>query len=345
MAIWLFRAGRIGEYENKFLNDGRIYLTWDSLSEDLLKFHSKKELFDFLVNFYANAKANAIRNWTAQVWPIAHSMQKGDWVILPSKRSASIHVGKVTGDYEFNPAAQNTFYHSRTVEWFATEIPRSNFDQDILYSFGAFMTVCKIARNDAENRIKQMAKNNWRSDHKLKEKPEFIEEPDVESGISDLEQLATDQIAKFLIQRFSGHKMAYLIDEILKAKGYVTYRSPEGPDKGIDILAAPEPMGFGKPRLCVQVKSGDSPVDRMTLDQLIGAMQNFNADQGLLVSWGGFKSTVNKEIPSQFFRVRLWSQAEIISEILDNYEKLDDSIKSELPLKRIWALSLQVDEE
>jgi type I restriction enzyme M protein len=48
--------------------------------------------------------------------------------------------------------------------------------------------------------------------------------------------------------------------------------SPEGTDKGIDILAAPGSLGFGHPRICVQVKSGTEQVDRPTLDQLLGAM-------------------------------------------------------------------------
>ena len=74
--------------------------------------------------------------------------------------------------------------------------------------------------------------------------------------------------------------MAVIVEAILRAKGYTTYRSPEGPDKGVDILAAPEPLGFGKPRLCVQVKTGDTPIDRPTLDQLGGSMTNFNAEQG-----------------------------------------------------------------
>jgi restriction system protein len=103
-------------------------------------------------------------------------------------------------------------------------------------------------------------------------------------------------------------------------------------------------MGFGKPRLCVQVKTGDEPLGRPILDQLIGAMQNFSADQGLLVSWSGFKSSIDKEIPNQFFRVRLWGQKEIIHELLNNYDKLDEDIKAELTLKRIWTLSLS-DEE
>ena len=134
------------------------------------------------------------------------------------------------------------------------------------------------------------------------------------------------------------------MEAILKAKGFTTYRSPEGPDKGIDILAAPEPLGFGKPRLCVQVKTGDNPIDRATMDQLLGSMQNCNADQGLLVSWAGFKSSVDKEIPLQFFRVRLWDQSTIIKELLTVYDMLDEDLKAELPLKRIWTLNISEDE-
>ena len=35
MSIWLFRAGKIGEYEEKFLSDNRIYLTWQDLKINL----------------------------------------------------------------------------------------------------------------------------------------------------------------------------------------------------------------------------------------------------------------------------------------------------------------------
>lgn len=343
MAIWLFRAGSAGQYERKFLSEKKIFLTWDELKIDLSKFKDKRELFDFLVDFYDNQKKNTVRNWTGQVWPMAKELQIGDWVILPSKIKAAIHIGEVIGDYKFDPKAENPFYHSRSVKWFALDIPRSVFDQDILYSFGAFMTVCKITRNNAEERLKSMAKNEWHST--TSKKSQLVEKPSDEADTSveaesDLEQLANDQIAKFLIRKYKGHGMAEIIDAILKAKGYTTYKSPEGSDKGVDILAAPEPMGFGNPRLCVQVKTGDNPIDRPTLDQLVGAMQNFHAEQGLLVSWSGFKSTVDKEIPNQFFRVRLWDQKDIIRELLLTYDKLDEDIRTELPLKRIWTLSL-----
>ena len=98
-------------------------------------------------------------------------------------------------------------------------------------------------------------------------------------------------------------------------------------------------MGFDNPKICVQVKATDTPVDRPTLDQLIGTMSNFKADYGLLVSWSGFKSSVIKETANHYFKVRLWTHNEIVDEFLENYEMIDDDIKLEIPLKRIWVVN------
>ena len=38
-----------------------------------------------------------------------------------------------------------------------------------------------------------------------------------------------------------------------------------------------------------------------------------------------------------FFSLRLWDQDKIVEELLENYEKLDDSLKAEIPLKKIWT--------
>ena len=225
------------------------------------------------------------------------------------------------------------------------DIPRSNFEQDLLYSFGAFMSICRISRNDAEARIKAMAKNNWHPVGLNANKPitrsDEIQAPEagLETIGSELENVSKDQIAQFIIRKFKGHGMVQIIDAILRAKGYTTHISPPGPDKGVDILAAPEPLGFGKPRLCVQVKTSDKPIEREVLDRLIGTMTNFHAEQGLLVSWSGFNRALEKETASQFFRVRLWGQKEIIQELLLNYDHLDDEIRTEIPLKRIWTLA------
>ena len=341
MSLWLTRGGKHGEYEQRFLVDGRVYLTWEEVDRDLEPIGDTQELGQLLTEIYPDAPKGRITQNTGQIWAFVKKMKIGDWVALPSKLKPVIHFAEITGPYVFDPAAENAYRHYHTVKWIETDVPRSNVEQDILYSLGAFSTVCQIKRNDAEKRVRAMAESGWKKMDSLKiapRKPDRDGDEDAEVEF-DLELLARDQIAKLISAKFTGHRMAILVDAVLRIQGYTTHVSPEGPDKGVDILAAPGPLGFGQPRLAVQVKSGDSPIDRPTMDQLIGTMQNFQADQGLLVSWGGFKSSVDKEKALQFFRVRLWDQQELINQILMNYTELDEDLRVELPLKRIWSIA------
>ena len=44
MAIWLVCAGSHGEYEQKFIQENRVYVTWDELDVELLDEDLKAEL-------------------------------------------------------------------------------------------------------------------------------------------------------------------------------------------------------------------------------------------------------------------------------------------------------------
>src|SRR5699024_2976470 len=102
MTVWLFRAGKQGEFENKFLDDGRVYLTWDDLNINLKIIESKESLYKSLIQHYDLDKEKTAINWASQIWPIAHSMELGDLVVLPSKFNRTIHIGEVTGDYVYD---------------------------------------------------------------------------------------------------------------------------------------------------------------------------------------------------------------------------------------------------
>ncbi|MDD6442603.1 MAG: restriction endonuclease [bacterium] len=338
MSIWLFRAGKNGEYEEKFLTDNRIYLTWQNLNINLKNYKDRSLHLQKLQELYPTEKLNTIKNWETQIYPIAHRMNIGDWVVLPSKRTSTIHIGQILGDYTYNENNEDPYHHYRNVDWFAKDIPRNNFDQDILYSFGAFMTVCKITRNDAEKRIKAMAENGWKVPGVSNTMFHDADDTTAGSG-TDLEEAIQDAISKYIIQKFKGYKMEILIEEILKAKGFTVYHSKQGADGGKDLLASGGEMGFGSPKICVQVKTQDAPIDRPTLDQLGGVMNNVHAEYGLLVSWNGFKDSVARAEGNQFFKIRLWDSADVIREIFENYEKLSPAIKAEIPLKQIWILS------
>jgi restriction system protein len=342
MALWLVRAGKHGEHEARFLGENRIYLTWDGLSHDLSTLPDRGALDTVLAQTYTDAKVATLRNYAGQIWAFSQRMKNGDWAVVPSKSKPVFNIAEITGGYTFDSGAADPYYHSRTVKWIGRDVPRAAFGQDLLYSFGAIMTICQIERNDAERRVRTMKANSWKPEVPGKVSVPNPEPSDTNEEV-DLEQLARDQIARLIIQRFKGHGMERLVEAVLKAQGYTTYRSPIGADKGVDLLAAPGALGFDHPRICVQVKSG-GPVDHPTLSQLLGTMHSVQADQGLLVSWGGFKQSVEKETAQHFFRVRLWNQDDLISQILQHYDRLDEEIRAELPLKRIWMVAAQEEE-
>jgi restriction system protein len=53
---------------------------------------------------------------------------------------------------------------------------------------------------------------------------------------------------------------------------------------------------------------------------------------------------VDKEIALHFFRVRLWNQDDLIDQLLEQYGSLDEDLRAELPLKRIWTVAAQEEE-
>lgn len=332
----MVRAGRHGEFEDRFIDDSRIYLTWDAIEGNLCQVASRSAIIEQLTAAWPDAAVGRVRNHAGQIAAFLKEMKPGDLVVVPSKKKPELHFGEITSDCVFDASLDPRYRHHRTVRWIK-DVPRAAMEKDLLYSFGAIMTICEISRNDAENRVRKLLKQPTVVSTALVPAKESGGDTGP-SGPIDYEQLARDEIASLIIRRFKGHDLERLVEAILKAQGYVTFHSPAGADKGVDILAGSGPLGFSAPRICVQVKSEQNPVDRPTLSQLLGTMHAVGADQGLLVSWGGFKTTVEREVPQTFFKVRLWDQQALLDQIFEHYERLDEEIRAELPLKRIWTV-------
>jgi restriction system protein len=274
-------------------------------------------------------------------------MKEGDIVVLPRKITSQVALGKVTGPYKYMKVGSE-FRHTRSVKWIRPDVARSTFSQDLLYSFGAFMTVCRITRNDAEQRVAAVLDGKpdpgFAGDLESASKPAAVL-GDHDTNTNDLTLAAHDQIVAHIQSRFSGHGLAQLVDAVLKAEGWVTKLSPPGPDGGVDILGGRGSLGLDQPRLCVQVKSQSSPADVTVYRSLQGSMQSFKAEQGLLVCWGGFNKPVRAEAKQGYFVVRLWESRDLVEAIYRNYERLPAEIQAELPLKKVWMLVVEEPEE
>jgi restriction system protein len=336
MAIWLVRAGGRGEQQEWALDKKQAVIGWSEMG-DLSKFNTREEMLDGLHKAFPNGALKQLYNYRGQLWAFVKRIKIGDLVVLPLKGQDAIAVGKVTGDYKYWPNNPEDARHTRGVEWIQQDIPRNRFGQDLLYSLGAFRTVCQIQRNNAEERIKAILEGKTPPQVTVADEAE--EATDEKLGpLFDLADNAITQIRSCIAQKFTGHRLAHLVNAILVAQGYATQVSEPGPDGGVDIIAGRGPMGFDHPRLLAQVKSGDTQQDVKVLRELQGVMKNFRAEQGLFVAWGGFKRTVIAEARKDFFELRLWDAGAVVENVLRYYENFPEEIKADLPLKRIWML-------
>ena len=334
MSLWIVRAGRNGEQEEGALEHRVATIGWNELP-DLSSIKSKAELKARYEEIYPGTTKKSIANQVGQIWSFINRIQPDDLIVLPLKLPSAIAIGKVTGPYQYRTDLSPNICHVRPVEWSRTDLPRSTFEQDLLYSFSAPPTVYQVHANNAEERVRAILEGKR------------VTLPAGEEGetVIDVERVARDQILEFLGRKFKGHDLARLVEAVLQGQGYATRRSEPGPDGGVDILAGAGPMGFDRPRLCVQVKSSQSPVDVTVLRSLQGSMSTLGAEQGLLVSWGGFNRAVLRESRQRFFTVRLWDSDDLLETVLENYDRLPDVVQAELPIKRIWGLVLEEEME
>tara|TARA_B100001250_G_scaffold409071_1_gene432664 strand:- start:407 stop:1417 length:1011 start_codon:yes stop_codon:yes gene_type:complete len=336
MSIWVVRGGKFGEYENRFLNDSKVYLTRDGFKTDLNKIAEQSALRSTLDEFYPTLPSSKISSWSDQIWSFAHDIQQKDWIIVPSKLSPVIHVGEITGGYNYEKNNSDPYYHSREIKWIEKDIPRGYFPTDILYQLGGFKDIFNA--DGVEKVFHTMADNDWAAT-----KDDDTSYEQMNELIALLQEISRDQIAQLIRNKFKGHRLAKLVKALMEAKGYSTHMgSNDEAGSDLDILAAKGGMGFDDDsRICIQVRADDLPV--ATLDKFLGTMNDVGANYGLLVSWGGFKSNVEQERSNEFFRVRLWNQNDLIDQVLAHYEELDNYIKGEIPLKSFWTIASEMD--
>lgn len=342
MNLWVVRAGRHGEQLQDALDLNVVCHGWEEVP-DYSHCQTIEDLKKLYRSIHPDVTEMHLANQVGQLWRFAHKIQVGDLVALPRGKEGTFEFGRVTGPYQ-NGELSPSIRHWRSVKWLAT-IPKSAIPKDILFSMNSAMTIFGVERNNAAERIEELVKSYQSGKLDAGMMPPELADNEQEVDASfNYETAARDEILGLIQEKFKGHDFARLIEAILQAQGYKTKRSEPGPDSGVDILAGSGTLGFQSPRLCVQVKSGLSTEGQAVFNELLGVVSKFGSDQGLLVSWGGFTNPVLKDARKHFFQIRLWNQVDVLDALLQNYDRLDEDIRAEIPLKRIWTLVRDEDE-
>ena len=334
MAVWVVKGGSHGEFEEAFLSQ-RVIGKGGRLP-NISSVTSREELRRLFESSHPDAQSSQVANHVGQYWSLLMNMEEGELVVVPLKTTHNVAVGRIAGPYEYREDLPDTLHHVRPVEWMNTEVPRDAFDQDLLYSFGAFITVGRVNREQAEQRIlAALEQRTVQSSVSAPPVPAEQARTAAEEAL-DLEAAVRDQIRLFISANFAGHNLTRLVGGILQAQGFAITLSPPGADQGVDILAGQGALGLGSPRVVVQVKTGQAGIDEFR--SLRGLVTALGADQGLLVAWRGFRGTVRIEAKQDYFKMRLWDGEDLLSALFATYDALGDDIRSELPLQRVWSL-------
>ena len=139
-------------------------------------------------------------------------------MFFPYTHRSVLAIGRVIGDYEYREDLPGELQQSRRVEWLKSDIPRSAVDQDLLYSLGTALTVARIQRNNAEDRIQALVENRiWQPPTGIDEATTEDDSLEAETSTIDLEEYARELIQDHISRHFKGHDFSDLITAILNA--------------------------------------------------------------------------------------------------------------------------------
>ena len=178
----------------------------------------------------------------------------------------------------------------------------------------------------------------WKKDQPDDEGEEPTDGSD-STTLEEAEETAWAEIRDFLatMNPFDFQKV---VAGLLKGMGYhVSWISPPGPDKGIDIVAHSDPLGVEGPRIKVQVKR--TPGSKVTAEALRAFMSTLGEnDIGLFVASGGFTKDAEIEARQQEKRrITLLDLQDLFDLWVEHYDSIPEAERSLLPLRFVPYLA------
>ncbi len=212
--LWSVRAGARGERELAAIEQSNLLPGFLTVG-DLTGKDSRDAILAHLQEVLPDDGLNRLRNYAAQLNQFVNQIAIGDYVVMPRKLTNGVAIGVVKGTYQFD--AGSDFKHTRAVEWLSVSVPRDIFKQDLLYSFGAFLTICEIERNSALERVKAVLETGTDPGSLLGEQGQIPKPPFSDGSVddnielhdyqSDIEDIANQQIISLSLLQNRGAGM------------------------------------------------------------------------------------------------------------------------------------------
>lgn len=178
----------------------------------------------------------------------------------------------------------------------------------------------------------------WRKSQPEEESETSENSASAATTLEEAEESAWNEIQGYLSQ-MSPFEFQDLVAGLLRGMGYyVSWVSPPGPDKGIDIIAHTDPLGIEGPRIKAQVKRR---ADKIKVEEVRSFLANLgDGDAGLFVSIGGFTSDAEEIARAQEKRrIMLVDLKRLFDLWVEHHEKIPEPQRRLLPLRGVYFLA------
>ena len=276
---------------------------------------------------------------SSQVIKFRHMIKKGDYVLSYNPSSRKYLVGEITSDYYYSEDLENEgidyikgHNDTRDVNWLG-DVSRDNLSVSTKNTLGEITTLYNNNEDDKKYIL-----------NVLNNKKLIIEEDGYESEHEDVSILKEDikdksiEFIKDKVNKLDPYEMQDLVAGLLRAMGYKTIVSPQGADRGKDIIASPDGLGLEDPVILVEVKHRqNNSMGSQDIRSFKGALKKTN--RGIYVSTGGFTTDAKYEAERSEIPIILMDLDRLVKFIIQYYDNFDNDARSLIPLTKIyWPL-------
>lgn len=322
-AIWGIHVTGV-QGDAMFREKQTIGISWRALG-DLRNIPADREAYKAAVRPHFPNKPNGyVINAASQLFRFVNEMKKGDWVVYRSSFDRRIYVGRISGDYRFDPAISEQYPNIRAVEW-QKDLPLTAVSQGALHELGSALTLFQL-KNYGDEFIEA-----------TEGRASAFDEEDDESAsevTAEARQTTEDFVLRNLAKHLKGYPLQGFVANLLSTMGYRTIECERGPDEGVDITAYRDELRLEPPIIKVQVKSTEGSVGRPEVQALLGCL--VGGEYGLMVTLGSYTNQALDFAKSKS-SIQLLDGAKLVALVVAHYEELDPKFRALIPLQRAYV--------
>ena len=327
---WMVRAGERGYLAEDFFTQSLIGIGWKAIG-DLTSVTTIEEVRAAYSKAYPDAKFGEIGNAVAMIHKFRSVLKPSDNVVSYDPARREYPVGKVVGDYIFRQGELRDYAHLRKVEWLG-RVSRDQLSVASRNTLGSTLTLFSVPPevwSEFSAKLRSGEPSARPSAEQIEEEKEGFEE-----SKQDTEERAHELI-KDKVLRLSFDEMEQLTAALLRAMDYRTRVTPKGADRGRDVFASRDGLGFQEPRIKAEVKHRPKEqIGAPDIRSFIGGLRP--GDCGLYVSTGGYTREAKYEAERSNIPITWLDLDELVRLIVAYYEKFDMEGRNLVPLVRVY---------